>query len=172
MPRKPEPLLPWMTEAIDLMVRHDLTLRQAAQQLDVDVTPQQADNMMGRTRFKQAFDDARLAYYEEIGSSPRINRETIIGQMYLIASKLEASGEPYKAADVLLKLSKTRGWVGEGDTRTSVFAGLSFAELQEVRAELEMQNKGTSLGELEPADEKSDAASLTQTNWRTNAIDN
>jgi hypothetical protein len=43
MSRKPEPLEPWMLDAINLMVRQNLTLRQAAQQLGEEITPQQAD---------------------------------------------------------------------------------------------------------------------------------
>lgn len=39
MPRKPEPLEPWMLEAIELIVRRQLSLRQAASQLGVDITP-------------------------------------------------------------------------------------------------------------------------------------
>jgi hypothetical protein len=80
MPRKPEPLEPWMLEAINLMLRQNLSLRQAAQQLGVDITPQQADNIAGRVRFMDALEEARLKYYAEIGSNPRLTRDTIVGQ--------------------------------------------------------------------------------------------
>ena len=88
MPRKPEPLEPWMLEAINLIVRRILTLRQAAQQLGVDITPQQADNIQGRIRFQDALEEARLTYYSEVGSNPRLTKEAITGQLYKLAERL------------------------------------------------------------------------------------
>ena len=70
MPRKPEPLEPWMLDAIELIVRRDLTLRMAAQQLGQDLTPQQCDNLMGRIRFQRELEEARLKYYADL--FPRI----------------------------------------------------------------------------------------------------
>jgi hypothetical protein len=43
MPRKPELLEPWMLDAIQLMVRQGLSLRQVALQLGEEITPQDAD---------------------------------------------------------------------------------------------------------------------------------
>ena len=54
MPRKPEPLEPWMLDAIQVMVRQSLSLRHAALQLGQDITPQQADNIAGLVRFQDA----------------------------------------------------------------------------------------------------------------------
>ncbi len=87
MPRKPEPLEPWVLEAINLMVRQNLSLRQAAAQLGVDITPQQADNISGRTRFNDALDEARLAFYAEVGSNPRLTKDALIGKVYLLLAK-------------------------------------------------------------------------------------
>jgi hypothetical protein len=78
MPRKPEPLEPWMFDAIELIVRRILTLRQAAQQLGVDITPQQADNIQGRVRFPDALEQARLKYYAEVGGNPRLTKDAVV----------------------------------------------------------------------------------------------
>jgi hypothetical protein len=61
-----------MLDAINLMVRQNLSLRQAAQQLGQDLTPQEADNIQGRMRFQDALEEARMAYYAEIGKNPRL----------------------------------------------------------------------------------------------------
>src|SRR5215472_15653420 len=106
MPRKPEPLAEWMLEAIPLMVRQNLSLRQAAQQLGQEITPQQADNIQGRIRFQDALEETRLAYYSEIGSNPKLTKEAVVGQMYKLAERLTAEHEDYKAADTLLKICK------------------------------------------------------------------
>lgn len=110
MPRKPNPLEPWMLEAINLIVRRILTLRQAAQQLGVDITPQQADNIWGRRRFQDALEEARLKYYTEVGSNPRLTKDAVVGQLFVLAQRLTEDREDAKGADSLLKLAKIQGW--------------------------------------------------------------
>jgi len=74
MPRKPDPLEPWMFGAIELIVRRQLSLRQAASQLGQEISPQQADNIQGHIRFQDALEDARFTYYAEVGSNPRLTK--------------------------------------------------------------------------------------------------
>ena len=112
MPRKPEPLEPWMHDAIQLMIRENLSLCQAAQQLGVEISPQHASNITSRIRFQEALDEARLEYFTEIGSNPRLTKEAIVGQLYLLACRMADDREDAKAADALLKLSKIQGWLG------------------------------------------------------------
>jgi hypothetical protein len=136
MPRKPEALEPWMLEAINLMVRQNLSLRQAGQQLGVDVTPQKADNIQGRIRFVDALEEARLKYYAEIGSNPRLTRDAIVGHIFKLAGRLTADREDYKAAEALLKLAKIQGWIaGEGSDKP-VLANLTQDDIDRLRAEI------------------------------------
>ena len=138
MPRKPDPLEPWMLEAIQLIVRRQLSLRQAAQQLGVEISPQEADNIQGRIRFQDALEEARLTYHQEIGSNPRLNRDAVVGQMFKLAERLAADREDYKSADTLLKIAKIFGWTsGEDDYKAKpVFGNLTQADIDRIRAEL------------------------------------
>src|SRR5215467_4572733 len=136
MPRKPEPLEPWMLDAIELMVRQNFTLRQAAQQLGQEITPQQADNIIGRIRFQDALEEARLAYFADIGSNPRLTKEVIEGQLYRLVERLASDREDYKAADALLKLAKIRGWVGEPEHKPSLVDSLTQSDLDRLKAEV------------------------------------
>jgi hypothetical protein len=121
MPRKPEPLEPWMNDAIQLMVRRNLSLRQAAQQLGQEITPQQADNIAGRTRFHDALEEARLAFYAEVGSNPRLTKDALIGKVYILAERLASDREDAKASEALFRLAKIQGWIaGEGGGQPSV----------------------------------------------------
>jgi hypothetical protein len=121
MPRKPAPLEQWQIDAINLMVRKDLTLRQAAQQLGVEITPQEADNILGRTRFQQELEEARLRYYGEVGSNPRLTVDALIGKVYLLAERLASDREDAKASEALFRLAKIRGWIaGEGGEQPSL----------------------------------------------------
>jgi hypothetical protein len=140
MSRKPEPLEEWMVDAIQLMIRENLSLRQAALQLEKQITPQQADNIAGRVRFQDALEEARLDYYAEIGSNPKLTKEAVVGQIYQLASRLAADREDFKAADALLKLAKVQGWVGaEPDSSWKVFSNLSQSNIDAVKESLRKQ---------------------------------
>jgi hypothetical protein len=143
MPRKPEPLEPWMLEAINLIVRQILTLRQAAQQLGVDITPQQADNIQGRIRFQDELEEARLKYYAEIGGNPRLTKDAVVGQLFLLALRLTKDREDYKAADALLKLAKVQGWInGEGAAQQDDFLkNIRQADLDWMKAQLKAKEQ-------------------------------
>jgi len=158
MPRKPEPLEPWMLDAINLMVRQNLTLRQAASQLGVDITPQEADNIQGRIRFQDALEEARLTYYAEVGSNPRLTKEAVVGQLYKLAERLAADREDYKAADALLKLAKVQGWLyGEGGAQP-VLANLTQADIDRLREEIKAkQQEHEQAGQTQPTEKAAKA---------------
>jgi len=137
MSRKPDPLEPWMLEAIQLMIRENFSLRQAASQLGIEITPQHADNISARIRFKDALDEARLAYFTEIGSNPRLTKDAVVGQLYQLATRLAADREDFKAADALLKLAKIQGWMGyEPDPLSKAFAALTQEDIDQLRSEI------------------------------------
>jgi hypothetical protein len=140
MPRKPEPLEPWIENAIQLMIRKDLTLRQAAQQLGHEVSVQAADNIQGRQRFADALQEERLKYYAEIGSNPLLNKDVLIGKVYLLSERLASDREDAKASEALFRLAKIQGWIaGEGGEQPSVVDLLSrqltHEDLQKLKAE-------------------------------------
>lgn len=150
MPRKPDPLEPWMLDAITLMVRQNFSLRQAAQQLGQEITPQQADNIQGRIRFQDALEEARLKYFSEVASNPRLTKEAVVGQLYKLAERLAADREDYKAADALLKLAKVQGWLyGEGGDRP-VLANLTQDDIDRLRAEIKAKQQEQKASEAEP----------------------
>jgi hypothetical protein len=126
-----------MLDAIELIVRRILTLRQAAQQLGVDISPQQADNIQGRMRFQDELEEARLKYYAEIGANPRLTKDAVVGQLFLLALRLTEDREDAKAADALLKLAKVQNWTsGEDYKDKPVYGNLSQAEIDRLRAEI------------------------------------
>jgi hypothetical protein len=136
MPRKPEPLEPWMLDAIELIVRQNLSLRQAAQQLGQEITPQEADNIQGRIRFLDLLEEARLKYYAEIGSNPRLTRDVVVGLLFKLAERLTADREDAKASDSLFKLSKVQGWIAGEGSDAPVLANLTQDDIDRLRGEL------------------------------------
>jgi hypothetical protein len=137
MPRKLIPPQPWWADAADLMVRCNLSLRQAAAELGIDLTIEDAETIKGRKLFQKALDDAKIAYYAEIGSSPKLSKDVVVGQVYRLANKLAEEGEAYKASDALLKLAKIKGWVGyEPDTLYKALSTLSQKDIDEIKQKL------------------------------------
>jgi hypothetical protein len=143
MPRKPEPLEPWMLEAINLMVRQNLTLRQAASQLGQDLSPQQCDNILGRVRFHDALEEAHLKHFTEIGSNPRLTKDAVVGQLFVLAQRLASDREDYKAADSLLKLAKVQGWInGEGGAQRDDFLkNIRQSDIDWMKAQLDAKEQ-------------------------------
>jgi hypothetical protein len=137
MPRNLIPPDPWWPEAADLMARCDISLRQAAAELGIDLTVEEAETIKDRKLFQKALEAAKVAYYTEIGSSPRLSKDVVVGQIYRLANKLAQEGEAYKASDALLKLAKIKGWVGgEPDSLFDVFKDLTHNDIQEIKVKL------------------------------------
>jgi hypothetical protein len=140
VPRKLTPPEPWWPEAADLMARCNISLRQAAAELGIDLTIEEAENLKNRKLFQKALEDAKIAYYTEIGSSPKLSKDLVVGQVYKLASKLAEEGEAYKATDALLKLAKIRGWVGnEPDSFYDLFKDLRQKDIDSLKHELSLR---------------------------------
>ena len=153
MPRKLIPREPWWAEAADLMVRCNISLRQAAAELGIDLTIEEADNIKGRKLFQKALDDAKIAYYNEIGSNPRLSRDVVVGQIYELANVLSKEGEAYKASDALLKLAKIKGWIGyEPDTISKMLSGLTQRDIDEMKQKLSEAKKDEGQADGEATD--------------------
>jgi hypothetical protein len=151
MPRKVIPLPEWVPQACELMVKYDLSLRQAAAELGQDISVEEAEALKDRKLFKEALDAARLANYSEIGSSSLLTKEAVVGQIYKLAARLAADHEDYKATDALLKLAKVQGWVGaEPDSLWKVFSGLSQADIDEIKGRLKEQQQAQAVVSQQP----------------------
>ena len=157
MPRKLIPPEPWWSQAGDLMARCNLSLREAAAELGIDLTIEEAENVKHRKLFQKALEDANIAFYTEIGSNPRLSKDLVVGQVYKLAGTLAEEGEAYKATDALLKLAKIKGWVGnEPDSFYDLFKDLSQKDIDEMkhklslRMEEEAQDPGEQPTETDP----------------------
>jgi len=86
----------------------------------------------GRVRFRDAYDDAKVDYFTEIGASPRLTKDAITGAVFKTGLKLiesEDATSRYRGCDALLRASKIRGWFGEGEDQ-SVLGTLSARRTQ------------------------------------------
>ena len=136
MPRNVIAVPEWIPQACELMVKYDLSLRQAAAELGHDITIEEAEALKDRKLFKEAQESARLAHFAEIGSDYRLNRDAVVGQIFKLAERLASDREDYKAADALLKLSKIKGWVGEPEDKPSLLDSLTQSNIDALRGQI------------------------------------
>ncbi len=131
----------WWQLAAALMVKHSLSLREAAHELGIELSVSEADALSKRVLFREILEQAEADHYREIG--PRITKEQIEGLLFTLADRLADEGESHKASDALLKLAKVKGIVGyEPDTGLKTLHSLNNDELTELKRRLREQQQG------------------------------
>lgn len=114
------------------MVRQGLSLRQAASESGIDLTEKDCATLERRKSFNRLLWQARHQYWAEIARDPERSKESLIGQLCVLAQKLDADGSYDKAANVLFQAAKVEGWT-TGDTQVNVFGQLTAKEFSELR---------------------------------------
>ena len=126
----------WLLEAAQNMARTGNSLKQAATELEQEVTNEECANILRRASFTKLLWQERHRYFRELAADPNFTQDTVIGKLMNLALKLEEEGEHDKSAEVYLKLSKIKGWVGP-ESQVSVFGELSQRDLDSIRKKLE-----------------------------------
>src|SRR5208283_322454 len=137
---RPVSIEPWLPEAIGLMVQSGLSLKQAAMELEQDITSVECENIQRRRSFVKALWEERHRYFAQLAKSPNLSKETAIGKLLVLAQKLEEEGKHDKAADAIFKAGKVAGWIGPEST-VSVFGELSQADLEALKESVAKQEK-------------------------------
>ena len=122
------------------MVRNGLSLRQAANDLNIAVTSVDLENIQRRRSFQEQLRNERKRYYQELGSDPGVTKAALIGRLLILADKLYEQGDFDKSGEVLFKVAKIRGDVG-ADASVNVFGNLSARDYDQIRKSLEEGNE-------------------------------
>jgi len=134
MPR-PAEFENWHLEAINVMAQTGCSLVEAATQLGQEVSYEQANKLLRRVSFQRLLWEARHRYFSTLGGDPEWKKESAIGKLLVLASKLEEDGQHDKAAEVIFKIAKMSGWVGP-DSTVNVFGDLSDKDLKTIREQI------------------------------------
>src|SRR5271166_1005821 len=137
---RPEKTEEWLLEAIPLMVANSLSLKQAAMELEHEITSAECENVLRRRSFVRALWEERHRYFAQLAKSPNLSKETAIGKLLVLAQKLEEEGKHDKAADAIFKAGKVAGWIGPEST-VSVFGELSQRDLDSLKEAVAKQEK-------------------------------
>lgn len=125
---KDEPYFPALAEK---MVRTGLDPVEAAEELDLNLTPQDLKGIDKSPVFKAHLGFAQVKIYREIGTDPKRDKDYLIGMGISAAEKLMADSQYKDAMDVILKVAKLMGLVGE-DTNINLVGGISPSEFQSI----------------------------------------
>lgn len=139
---KNEKIEPWLLEATEVMARTGCSLTEAAGLLDQTVDSDLCEAIVRRKSFLKLLWEARHRYFSTLGKDPNFTQDVLIGRLLGQAQKLEDEGANDKAAEVLLKIAKIRGWVGP-ENQISVFGELSQSDLDAIRRKVEEGTRGT-----------------------------
>lgn len=122
----------WNLAATELMARTGMTLQQAVAELDIQLTTLECDAVIRRKSFNRLLWEARHRYFSSLGKDPNFTQDVLIGRLLVQSQKLEEQDSNDKAAEVLLKIAKIRGWVGP-ENQVSIFGELSQSDLDKIR---------------------------------------
>lgn len=139
---RPDKVETWLPDAVELMARKGIELREAVAELDLPVSGDEIKTIERRKSFSRLVWEARHKYFNELANSPNFKKDTIIGRFIAQAQKLEEQGDYDKAAEVLFKAAKAAGFIGPEST-VSIFGELSQADLDAIRHKVE--------GDIKPA---------------------
>lgn len=116
------------------MVRQNMSLRQAAMELDIPLTSDECDKILKRKAFQNVLWAERHTFNAELAAQPGRNKTSAIGLMVFLIQKLIDDGEYDKALDGVQKLAKLEGW--DKSAEINIIAGLTAKDLAEAKAEL------------------------------------
>jgi hypothetical protein len=129
---RPFKLTDWQIEAASLMARTGCSLKQAAVELGQEITSEDCRALFNRPSFQKELWTAKHRYNIDLARDPDFNQDSVVGKMLALAQKLEEEGANDKAAEVLLKISKIRGWLGP-ESAVNIFGELSQKDLDAIR---------------------------------------
>ena len=130
----------WMLDAANLMAMTGCSLKQAATDLDLDVTSEECNNIIRREGFQKLLQEARHKHFHDLGSDPNYSKDSAVGKLIVLSQKLEEEGSFDKAAEVVLKIAKIQGWVGP-ESNVSVFGELTQRDLDAIREQVVKETK-------------------------------
>ncbi len=137
---RPIKLQDWELAAAALMARSGCSLKQAAVELGQEVTSEECRALFNRPSFQKELWTAKHKFNIDMARDPDFNQDSVVGKMLILATKLEEEGANDKAAEVLLKLCKIKGWTGP-ENAVNIFGELTQKDLDAIRETVTPKHK-------------------------------
>lgn len=120
------------------MVRDSISLKEAVTHLSIPLTSQECQNVLRRKSFQVLLRNVKTRFRAEVANAPGRNKVSTIGQLQILADKLESEGAHDKAGQLLLSIAKLEGWTSDGGV-VNVFGGLSQKDIDALKKQVEDQ---------------------------------
>lgn len=134
-PKLPEKT--WYAAAAAKVVRNNISLRAAANELDIPLDPEEAERISRTKAWQDVIWAERHKFNTEIANAPGRNKTSLVGLMSLLIQELIKAGDFDKAIDGLQKIAKIEGW--DKSSEVNLFAGITTAEFEAQKREVERQ---------------------------------
>jgi hypothetical protein len=118
------------------MVRNGSSLKVAALELGITLSPAEVERMGRRRDFQDILRVEQNKYFAMVANDPSRTKSVALGRMWVSAEALARDGEHDKAVQALERISKVEGWIGP-ENNVNIFAGLTAKEIENARKELE-----------------------------------
>lgn len=141
-PRKIEEV--WHVKAAELMVRHSLSVRRAAEALGVALSEGEASNLIRSKMFQKLLWTERNKFHRELADDPLRSKQTAIGVAVLAIQKLAEAGQWKDVVEAVFKLGRLEGWVGS-EGNVNIFQNLTAEELEEAKKKIQAEMKESRL---------------------------
>lgn len=141
-PRKTEEI--WHAKAAELMVRHSLSVRRAAEALGVPLSEGEASNLIRSKMFQKILWGERNKFYRELADDPARSKQTAVGVAVLAIEKLAEAGQWKEVVEAVFKLGRLEGWVGS-EGNVNIFQNLTAEELEEAKKKIQAEMKESKL---------------------------
>lgn len=114
------------------MVRNNVSLKQAALDLEIKLDPDEVTRLAKRKDFQEILRIESNKFYAAVANDPTRTKSAALGRMWVLVDRLTANGELEKAALTLDKLAKMEGWSGN-EGNINIFSGLTQRDIQEAK---------------------------------------
>lgn len=125
----------WFVQVAEEMVRNDISLKQAAMDLEIQLDPDEVARIERRKEFQEILRSEQNKYFAAVANDPTRTKSVVLGKMVVQAELLHKQGDFDKAAVVLEKVAKIEGWTG-ADQNVNIFAGLTARDIAEAKARI------------------------------------
>lgn len=129
-------------------MRNNISLKQAALDLGIQLDPDEVDKIGRRKEFQEIQRIEANKFYAGVANDPTRTKSTTLGRMWVQAEQLNKNGELDKAAVVLEKIAKIEGWSG-AESNVNIFADLTGRDLAEAkdRIKKQLESSGTKIAQ-------------------------
>jgi hypothetical protein len=132
-----------MAPAAEIMVRENKSFKEAVTDLGIPLNTNDCVIYARRNSFKALLRAATAKFHNEIGTDPSLTKDSVAGQLKILADRLMEKGDDDKSAQVLERLAKVKNWIGEGGN-VNIFSGLTQRDIDEMKAKIVTSRDGTS----------------------------